>query len=88
MIIGSHLFLLNLLHFIILVIVLQFLKLEPNKGQYCFKPKIPVDAGMAAGLAVGITIIVLGVVAGGYFAFVKFGNPFSDVGGGISNPIS
>ena len=43
---------------------------------------------MAAGLAVGITIIVLGVVAGGYFAFVKFGNPFSDVGGGISNPIS
>ena len=42
---------------------------------------------MSAGLAVGITIIVLGVVAGGYFAFVKFGNPSSNVGGGISNPM-
>ena len=88
MIIGSHFFCIKFTRFIILVIVLQFLKLEPNKGQYCFKPKTPVDAGMAAGLAVGITIIVLGVVAGGYFVFVKFGNPFSDVGGGISNPIS
>ena len=59
-----------------------------NQGQYCFKAKQPVDTGMAAGLAVGITIIVLGIAAGGYFAFTKFGNPFSDVGGGISNPIS
>ena len=43
---------------------------------------------MAAGTAVGITIGVLLIGAGGYFAFTKWGNPFSTVGGGISNPVA
>ena len=54
--------------------------------KHCFKPAAPIDVGMAAGLAVGITFIVLGLAAGGFFAFKKFGNPFSESPTSFSNP--
>jgi len=61
---------------------------EVVPGQNCFKPAAPIDTGMAAGLAVGITCAVL-LIAGGGFLFVrKFGIPFTDIGGGFSNPAS
>ena len=61
---------------------------EVAPGQNCFKPKQPIDVGMAAGTAVGITIGVLLIAGGAFFAVQKWGNPFSSVGGGISNPVA
>ena len=61
---------------------------EVAPGQNCFKPSAPIDVGMAAGLAVGITFIVLLIVGGAVFYVHKFGNPLSAVGASIVNPVS
>ena len=42
---------------------------------------------MAAGAAVAVTLVVIGVVAGGYFYYTKYG--FSTPGAeGFSNPVA
>ena len=33
----------------------------------------PVDVGMAAGTAVAVTLVVIGLVGGGYFYYTKYG---------------
>ena len=59
---------------------------EVAPGQHCFKPAQPVNVGMAAGAAVAVTLVVLGLAVGGYFLFVKFGNPFSNESSSFTNP--
>ena len=47
----------------------------------------PINVGMAAGAAVAVTLVVIGIAAGGYFYYTKYG--FSAPGsGGIANPIA
>ena len=58
--------------------------IDSGDGNNCFQPKPPVDVGMAAGAAVGVTVFVIALVAGGYFFYSKR----SSAGiGGITNPL-
>jgi len=41
---------------------------------------------MAAGAAVVVTLVVLGIAAGGFFAYKRFGNPFSNEATSFENP--
>ena len=50
-------------------------------------PSKPINVGMAAGAAVGLTLGVLFIAAGAVFYVRKFGNPFGNQIGSISNPI-
>ena len=59
---------------------------EVAPGQHCFAPAPPINVGMAAGAAVAVTLVVLGLAVGGYFLVVKFGNPFSSEPTSFSNP--
>ena len=61
---------------------------EVTPGQHCFKPASPVNVGMAAGLAVGITLLVVALAIATYCILTKYGNPFSASGGSFSNPMS
>ena len=53
-------------------------------GSHCFKPSAPINVGMAAGAAVAVTLVVVGLVGGGYFYYTKFG--FGAVTGSFANP--
>ena len=59
--------------------------IDSGNGNNCFQPKQPVDVGMAAGAAVGVTVFVIAAVAGGYFFFTKRNDPTI---AGISNPLA
>ena len=67
-----------------------FLSFDPTidsgNGNNCFQPKQPVDVGMAAGAAVGVTVFVIAAVAGAYFFYTKR-NSLPAIGG-ITNPIA
>ena len=41
--------------------------IDLGSGHHCFKPSAPINAGLAAGAAVAITLVVIGAVFGGYF---------------------
>ena len=43
--------------------------LDLGSGHHCFKPSAPINAGIAAGAAVAITLVVIGTVFGAYFYF-------------------
>ena len=58
---------------------------DTGDGSHCFKPTKPVDVGMAAGTAVAVTLVVVGIAAGGYFYYSKYGFSTPSTGG-ISNP--
>ena len=56
-----------------------------GNGSHCFKPGSPIDVGMAAGAAVAVTLVVIGIAGGGYFYYTKYG--FGTPGtGGFTNP--
>jgi len=59
--------------------------IDSGNGNNCFQPKQPVDVGMAAGAAVGVTVFVIAAVAGGYYFFTKRNEPTIV---GISNPLA
>lgn len=45
--------------------------IDLGSGHHCFKPSAPINAGVAAGAAVAITLVVIGTVFGGYFYFKR-----------------
>ena len=49
--------------------------------------KAPINVGMAAGAAVAVTLVVIGIAAGGYFYYTKYGFA-APSGGGFSNPVA
>lgn len=51
----------------------QNVDVEP--GHHCFKPKTPINTGLTAGVAVGITVLVLATCGGAYFYITKYGRP-------------
>ena len=58
---------------------------DVGNGSHCFKPGSPINVGMAAGAAVAVTLVVIGIAAGGYFYYTKYG--FGVPGSiGIANP--
>ena len=60
---------------------------EVTPGQHCFKPASPVNVGMAAGLAVGITLLVVALAIATYCILTKYGNPFSSGTSAVNNPM-
>ena len=41
------------------------------EGHHCFQPSKPINAGIAAGAAVAVTLVVGGIVFGGYVYFTQ-----------------